>query len=250
MFDLSGKVTFVTGASQGIGEVIAKYLARMGSTVVCGSIPATEKDLERVVAEIRAEGGTADHVLVDVSSGESVKAAVNTVVERRGGLHVLVNNAGITKDRLILQLKEEEWDAVLGINLKGAFLCTQAAARPMMKQRWGRIINIASVVGQMGNAGQANYVSSKAGLIGLTKTTARELASRNVTANAVAPGYIATAMTDGLPDEVKAEFNRQIPLGRMGQPADIAAAVAFLASEEAGYVTGCTIPVNGGMLMP
>ncbi len=250
MFDLSGKVTFVTGASQGIGEVIAKYLARMGSTVVCGSIPATEKDLERVVAEIRAEGGTADHVLVDVSSGESVKAAVNTVVERHGGLHVLVNNAGITKDRLILQLKEEEWDAVLGINLKGAFLCTQAAARPMMKQRWGRIINIASVVGQMGNAGQANYVSSKAGLIGLTKTTARELASRNVTANAVAPGYIATAMTDGLPDEVKAEFNRQIPLGRMGQPADIAAAVAFLASEEAGYVTGCTIPVNGGMLMP
>ena len=250
MFDLSGKVTFVTGASQGIGEVIAKYLARMGSTVVCGSIPATEKDLERVVAEIRAEGGTADHVLLDVSSGESVKAAVNTVVERHGGLHVLVNNAGITKDRLILQLKEEEWDAVLGINLKGAFLCTQAAARPMMKQRWGRIINIASVVGQMGNAGQANYVSSKAGLIGLTKTTARELASRNVTANAVAPGYIATAMTDGLPDEVKAEFNRQIPLGRMGQPADIAAAVAFLASEEAGYVTGCTIPVNGGMLMP
>ncbi len=250
MFDLSGKVTFVTGASQGIGEVIAKYLARMGSTVVCGSIPATEKDLERVVAEIRAEGGTADHVLVDVSSGESVKAAVNAVVERHGALHVLVNNAGITKDRLILQLKEEEWDAVLGINLKGAFLCTQAAARPMMKQRWGRIINIASVVGQMGNAGQANYVSSKAGLIGLTKTTARELASRNVTANAVAPGYIATAMTDGLPDEVKAEFNRQIPLGRMGQPADIAAAVAFLASEEAGYVTGCTIPVNGGMLMP
>ena len=250
MFDLSGKVTFVTGASQGIGEVIAKYLARMGSTVVCGSIPVTEGDLQRVVAEIKAEGGQADYVLLDVSNGESVKAAVSTVVERHGALHVLVNNAGITKDKLIIQLKEEEWDAVLGINLKGAFLCTQAAARPMMKQRWGRIINIASVVGQMGNAGQANYVSSKAGLIGLTKTTARELASRNVTANAVAPGYIATAMTDGLPDEVKAEFNRQIPLGRMGQPADIAAAVAFLASEEAGYVTGCTIPVNGGMLMP
>ncbi len=250
MFDLSGKVTFVTGASQGIGEVIAKYLARMGSTVVCGSIPVTEGDLQRVVAEIQAAGGKADHVLLDVSNGESVKAAVNTVVERHGALHILVNNAGITKDKLIIQLKEEEWDAVLGINLKGAFLCTQAAARPMMKQRWGRIINIASVVGQMGNAGQANYVSSKAGLIGLTKTTARELAGRNVTANAVAPGYIATAMTENLPDEVKAEFNRQIPLGRMGQPADIAAAVAFLASEEASYITGCTIPVNGGMLMP
>jgi 3-oxoacyl-[acyl-carrier protein] reductase len=250
MFDLSGKVTFVTGASQGIGEVIAKYLARMGSTVVCGSIPVTEGDLQRVVAEIKAEGGQADYVLLDVANGESVKAAVSTVVERHGALHILVNNAGITKDKLIIQLKEEEWDAVLGINLKGAFLCTQAAARPMMKQRWGRIINIASVVGQMGNAGQANYVSSKAGLIGLTKTTARELAGRNVTANAVAPGYIATAMTENLPDEVKAEFNRQIPLGRMGQPADIAAAVAFLASEEASYITGCTIPVNGGMLMP
>ena len=250
MFDLTGKVTFVTGASQGIGEVIAKYLARMGSLVVCGSIPVTEGDLQRVVAEIKAEGGQADYVLLDVSSGESVKTAVNTVVERHGALHILVNNAGITKDKLIIQLKEEAWDAVLGINLKGAFLCTQAAARPMMKQRWGRIVNIASVVGQMGNAGQANYVSSKAGLIGLTKTTARELAGRNVTANAVAPGYIATAMTENLPDEVKAEFNRQIPLGRMGQPADIAAAVAFLASEEASYITGCTIPVNGGMLMP
>lgn len=250
MFDLSGKITFVTGASQGIGEVIAKVLARLGSTVVCGSIPVTEGDLQRVVAEIKAEGGQADYVLVDVSSGESVKAAINTIVERHGTLHILVNNAGITKDKLLIQLKEEEWDAVININLKGAFLVTQAAARPMMKQRWGRIINIASVVGQMGNSGQANYVSSKAGLIGLTKTTAREFAGRNITANAVAPGYIATAMTDKLPEEVKAEFTRQIPLGRMGQPADIAAAVAFLASEEACYITGITIPINGGMLMP
>jgi 3-oxoacyl-[acyl-carrier protein] reductase len=250
MFDLTGKITFVTGASQGIGESIAKYLARMGATVVCGSIPVTEGDLQRVVADIQAAGGQADYVLLDVSNGDSVRAAVNTVVERHGALHVLVNNAGITKDKLLIQLKEEEWDAVININLKGAFLVTQAAARPMMKQRWGRIINIASVVGQMGNAGQANYVSSKAGLIGLTKTTARELASRNVTANAVAPGYIATAMTEKLPDEVKAEFTRQIPLGRMGTPDDIAAAVAFLASEEAAYISGCTIPVNGGMLMP
>jgi len=171
-------------------------------------------------------------------------------VERHGALHILVNNAGITKDKLLIQMKEEEWDAVLNINLKGAFLATQAAARPMMKQRWGRIINIASVVGQMGNAGQANYVAAKAGLIGLTKTTGRELASRNITCNAVAPGYIATAMTDKLSDEVKESFNKQIPLGRMGLPTDIAAAVTFLASEEAGYITGCTIPVNGGMLMP
>ncbi|MBI4912387.1 MAG: 3-oxoacyl-[acyl-carrier-protein] reductase [Acidobacteria bacterium] len=250
MFDLSGKVTLVTGASQGIGEVIATCLAQMGAQVVCASIPATEGDLQRVLAAIGEAGGKADYVLADVSNGDSVRAMVTTVVERHGALHVLVNNAGITKDRLLIQLKEEEWDAVLNINLKGAFLCTQAAARPMMKQRWGRIINIASVVGQMGNAGQANYVSSKAGLIGLTKTTARELAGRNITANAVAPGYIATPMTENLPEEVKAEFNRQIPLGRMGTPADIAAAVAFLASEEASYITGCTIPVNGGMLMP
>lgn len=250
MFKLDGKIALVTGASQGIGEVIAKELARQGATVVCGSLAFTEADLQRVVAEIKASGGKADYVLLNMAEGDTVREAVNTVVERHGGLHILVNNAGITKDKLLIQMKEEEWDAVLNINLKGAFLATQAVAKPMMKQRWGRIINIASVVGQMGNAGQANYVSAKAGLIGLTKTTGRELASRNITCNAVAPGYIATAMTDKLSDEVKENFNKQIPLGRMGTPADIAAAVCFLATEEAGYITGCTIPVNGGMLMP
>lgn len=250
MFRLDGKVALVTGASQGIGEVIAKELASQGATVVCGSLAFTEPDLQRVVAEIQAAGGKADYVLLNMAESDTVREAVNTTVERHGALHILVNNAGITKDKLLIQMKEEEWDAVLNINLKGAFLATQAAARPMMKQRWGRIINIASVVGQMGNAGQANYVAAKAGLIGLTKTTGRELASRNITCNAVAPGYIATAMTDKLSDEVKESFNKQIPLGRMGLPADIAAAVTFLASEEAGYITGCTIPVNGGMLMP
>ncbi len=250
MFNLTGKIALVTGASQGIGEVIAKELASQGATVVCGSLAFTEEDLKRVVAEIQATGGKADYVLLNMGEGATVREAVNTVVERHGGLHILVNNAGITKDKLLIQMKEEEWDAVLNINLKGAFLATQAVAKPMMKQRWGRIINIASVVGQMGNAGQANYVSAKAGLIGLTKTTGRELASRNITCNAVAPGYIATAMTDKLSDEVKENFNKQIPLGRMGTPADIASAVCFLASEEAGYITGCTIPVNGGMLMP
>ena len=203
-----------------------------------------------MVAGIRADGGQADYVLLDMRDGESMRAAVNTVLERHGALHILVNNAGITKDKLMIQMKEEEFELVLDINLKGAWLATQAAARPMMKQRWGRVINIASVVGQMGNAGQSNYVASKAGLIGLTKTVAREFASRNVTCNAVAPGYIATAMTEVLSDEVKAEFNKQIPLGRMGTPIDVANAVLFLASEEAGYMTGQVLSVNGGMLMP
>ncbi len=250
MFKLDGKVALVTGASQGIGEVIAKELARQGAKVVCASLAMTEEDLKRVVSEIEATGGQADYVLLNMAEGETVRAAVSEVVARHGALHILVNNAGITKDKLLIQMKEEEWDAVLNINLKGAFLATQAVAKPMMKQRWGRIINIASVVGQMGNAGQANYVSAKAGLIGLTKTTGRELASRNITCNAVAPGYIATPMTEKLPDDVKASFNKQIPLGRMGTALDIAAAVCFLATEEASYITGCTIPVNGGMLMP
>lgn len=250
MFRLEGKVALVTGSSQGIGEIIARQLASQGATVVCASLPQTEADLQRVVADIQAQGGKADYVTLDMSNGESIRAALTTAAERHGALHILVNNAGITKDKLMIQMKEEEFDLVLDINLKGAWLATQAAARTMMKQRWGRIINIASVVGQMGNAGQSNYVASKAGLIGLTKTVARELASRNVTCNAVAPGYIATAMTDRLSDEVKAGFTSQIPLGRMGTPADVAHAVCFLATEEAGYMTGQVLSVNGGMLMP
>jgi 3-oxoacyl-[acyl-carrier protein] reductase len=249
MFSLEGKIALITGASQGIGEVIARQLAALGAFAVCASLPSTEDDLRQVVAGIEAEGGKAEHVLLDMRDGASIRAAVNGVVERHGALHILVNNAGVTKDRLMIQMKEEEFDLVLDINLKGAWLATQAAARPMMKQRWGRVINIASVVGQMGNAGQSNYAASKAGLIGLTKTVAREFGGRSVTCNAVAPGYIMTPMTQGLSDEVKAEFNRQIPLGRMGTAQDVANAVAFLATEEAGYITGQVLAVNGGMLM-
>jgi len=249
MFELNGKIALVTGASQGIGETIAHRLASLGATVVCGSLPSTEGDLQNVVAAIKENGGSADYVLKDMLDAESVRAAVATTVERYGALHILINNAGVTKDRLLIQMKEDEYDLVLDINLKGAWLASQAAARPMMKQRWGRIVNITSVVGQIGNVGQSNYATSKAGMIGLTKTVARELAARNVTCNAVAPGYIATKMTETLSDEVKEGFTKQIPLQRMGTPDDIANTVAFLCSEEAGYITGATIPVNGGMLM-
>ena len=248
MFRLDGKVALVTGASQGIGEAIAKTLAKQGALVVCAA--RTEAKLNLVAEAIRAEGGKADVMVMDLSDTGSVKAAVATTVERHGAIHILVNNAGITRDKLLIQMKEEDWDAVLDTNLKGAYTAIQAATKPMMKQRWGRIVSIASVVGQMGNAGQANYVAAKAGLIGLTKSVARELASRHVTANAVTPGYIETEMTAGLSADVKAEFTKQIPLGRMGSPADIAAAVVFLCSDEAAYVTGQVISVNGGMLMP
>ncbi len=248
MFDLIGKVALVTGASQGIGEAIAKGLAKQGALVVCAA--RTEAKLQSVVAAIQADGGKADHVVMDLASSDSVRAAVAAVVERHGAIHILVNNAGITRDKLLIQMKEEDFSVVIDTNLKGAWTAIQASTKPMMKQRWGRIINIASVVGQMGNAGQSNYVAAKAGLIGLTKSVARELASRNVTANAIAPGYIETEMTSGLSDEVKAEFNKTIPLGRMGTPGDIAAAVVFLASDEAAYVTGQVLSVNGGMLMP
>ena len=247
MFRLDGKVALVTGASQGIGEAIAKQLAAQGATVVCAA--RTLRKLQEVADAIAAEGGKADVLEVDLSDGASVRAAVATTLERHGAIHILVNNAGITRDKLLIQMKEEDWDAVIDTNLKGAWTAIQAVTKPMMKQRWGRIINIASVVGQMGNPGQANYVAAKAGLIGLTKSVARELASRNVTANAVTPGYIETAMTADLPENVKAEFTKQIPLGRMGTAADIASAVVFLASDEAGYVTGQVLSVNGGLLM-
>jgi len=247
MFRLDGKVALVTGASQGIGEAIAKQLAAQGATVVCAARSLDK--LQAVAGAITAAGGKADVVVADLADSASVKAAVATTLERHGAIHILVNNAGITRDKLLIQMKEEDWDAVIDTNLKGAWTAIQAVTKPMMKQRWGRIISIASVVGQMGNAGQANYVAAKAGLIGLTKSVARELASRNVTANAVTPGYIETAMTAGLPDDVKAEFTKQIPLGRMGTADDIAASVAFLASDEAGYITGQVLSVNGGMLM-
>jgi 3-oxoacyl-[acyl-carrier protein] reductase len=247
MFRLDGKVALVTGASQGIGEAIAKQLAAQGATVVCAA--RTLNKLQEVADAITSAGGKADVVAADLADTASVKAAISTTVERHGAIHILVNNAGITRDKLLIQMKEDDWDAVIDTNLKGAWTAIQAATKPMMKQRWGRIINIASVVGQMGNPGQANYVAAKAGLIGLTKSVARELASRNVTANAVTPGYIETAMTAGLPEEVKAEFTKQIPLGRMGTVGDIASAVVFLASDEASYITGQVLSVNGGMLM-
>jgi 3-oxoacyl-[acyl-carrier protein] reductase len=247
MFRLDGKVALVTGASQGIGEAIAKQLAAQGATVVCAA--RTLRKLQEVADAITTAGGKADVVVADLSDGASVRAAVATTVERHGAIHILVNNAGITRDKLLIQMKEDDWDAVIDTNLKGAWTAIQAATKPMMKQRYGRIINIASVVGQMGNPGQANYVAAKAGLIGLTKSVARELASRNVTANAVTPGYIETAMTAGLSEEVKAEFTKQIPLGRLGTASDIASAVVFLASKEASYVTGQVLSVNGGMLM-
>ena len=247
MFSLNGKVALVTGASQGIGEAIAKQLAAQGATVVCAA--RTLRKLQEVADAITGKGGKADVVVADLSDTVSIRAAVATTIERHGALHILVNNAGITRDKLLIQMKEEDWDAVIDTNLKGAWTAIQAATKPMMKQRWGRIINIASVVGQTGNPGQANYVAAKAGLIGLTKSVARELASRNVTANAVTPGYIETAMTAGLSEEVKSEFTKQIPLGRLGTAADIASAVVFLASDEAGYITGQVLSVNGGMLM-
>ena len=247
MFRLDGKIALVTGASQGIGEAIAKRLAAQGATVVCAA--RTLSKLQAVADAITAAGGKADVIAADLADGASVKAAVATTIERHGALHILVNNAGITRDKLLIQMKEEDWDAVIDTNLKGAWTAIQAATKPMMKQRWGRIINIASVVGQMGNPGQANYVAAKAGLIGLTKSVARELASRNVTANAVTPGYIETSMTAGLPEDVKAEFTKQIPLGRMGTGEDIAASVAFLASDEASYITGQVLSVNGGLYM-
>ncbi|HEX7552359.1 MAG TPA: 3-oxoacyl-[acyl-carrier-protein] reductase, partial [Geothrix sp.] len=244
MFRLDGKVALVTGASQGIGEAIAKQLAAQGATVVCAA--RTLRKLQDVADAIQVAGGKADVIEVDLADGASVKAAVAATVERHGALHILVNNAGITRDKLLIQMKEEDWDAVIDTNLKGAWTAIQACTKPMMKQRFGRIINIASVVGQMGNPGQSNYVAAKAGLIGLTKSVARELASRNVTANAVTPGYIETPMTAGLAEDVKAEFTKQIPLGRMGTAGDIASSVVFLASDEASYITGQVLSVNGG----
>ena len=241
------RVAFVTGASRGIGRSIALTLCRAGFDIV-GASPEIENN-ETVAEEIRACSGEAMTLNLDVTSQESVKAGFAKVLADKTRIDVLVNNAGITRDGLAVRMKPADWELVLKINLQGAFICTQQVLPSMMRNRWGRIINIASVVGQAGAAGQANYAASKAGLIGLTKALAQEMASRNITVNAVAPGYIATDMTKVLPDEVKQRILASVPLGRMGTPEDIAAAVKFLASEDASYITGHVLAVNGGMYM-
>ncbi|AKM18492.1 3-oxoacyl-[acyl-carrier-protein] reductase [Geobacillus sp. FSL K6-0789] len=246
---LEGKIALVTGASRGIGRAVALELARQGANVVV-NYAGSEAKANEVVEMIRSLGREAIAVQADVARAEEVERLVKTALDQFGRLDILVNNAGITRDNLLMRMKEEEWDAVINTNLKGVFLCTKAVTRPMMKQRGGRIINIASVVGVIGNPGQANYVAAKAGVIGLTKTAARELASRNITVNAVAPGFITTDMTEALSEELKGEMLKQIPLARFGEPDDVARVVAFLASDAAGYMTGQTLHVDGGMVMP
>jgi len=240
------KVALVTGAARGIGRAIALALAQ-DYAVVVGDLDA--EGLTQLVAEIEQQNGKAAAVKANVTVAEDIEALVQTAVERFGRLDVLVNNAGITRDSLLLRMDDSAWDAVIDINLKGAFRCTRAAAKVMTKQRYGRIINIASIVGQMGNAGQANYCASKGGIIAMTKSNARELAKRNVTVNAVAPGFIETDMTAALPEKVRQDLTRQIPMERLGAAEDIAAAVVFLASDAAAYITGQVLGVNGGMYM-
>src|ERR1700730_2292578 len=244
---LSGRVAFVTGASQAIGRACPLKLATEGATV---AVAARNQDkLTELVNEITASGGKAAAFALDVTDEEQVKSAVKSAIAQFGKIDILVNNAGITRDQLVMRMKRADWDSVLQTNLTSAYLCTQQVTSSMLKQRWGRIINITSVFGQMGQAGQANYSASKAGLIGLTMAIARELGSRNITCNAVAPGFIETAMTEALGEDFKQNAVKMIPLGRVGSPDDVASAVAFLASDEASYITGHVLNVNGGMLM-
>ena len=244
---LSGRVAFVTGASQGIGRTCAARLAKAGATVVAAA--RNLEKLNELVSEITTAGGKAAAFALDVANEDQVKESIKAAIAQFGKIDILVNNAGITRDQLVMRMKRADWDAVIQTNLTSAYLCIQQVIPSMLKQRWGRIINITSVFGQMGQAGQANYAASKAGLIGLTMAIAREVGSRNITCNAVAPGFIETAMTAVLSDEFKQNAVKQIPLGRVGTADDVASAVAFLASEEASYVTGHVLSVNGGMLM-
>jgi 3-oxoacyl-[acyl-carrier protein] reductase len=245
--NISGRVALVTGASQGIGRSCALKLASTGATVALAA--RNQEKLNELVREISGAGGKAATFTVDVSDEAQIKSACKAVITQFGKIDILVNNAGITRDQLVMRMKRSDWDAVLSTNLTSAYLCIQQVIGSMLKQRWGRIINIASVFGQMGQAGQANYAASKAGLIGLTMAIAREVGSRTITCNAVAPGLIETAMTAGLGDEFKQNAVKQIPLGRVGSPEDVAHAVAYLASEEASYITGHVLNVNGGLLM-
>jgi 3-oxoacyl-[acyl-carrier protein] reductase len=244
---LSGHVAFVTGASQGIGRACALRLAKEGAVVALAA--RNQEKLNEVVSQISAAGGQAAAFALDVVDEEQLKSKTKAAINQFGKVDILVNNAGITRDQLVMRLKRADWDAVLETNLTSAYLSIQQVISSMLKQRWGRIINITSVFGQMGQAGQANYAASKAGLIGLTMAIAREVGSRNITCNAVAPGFIETAMTDALGDEFKQTAVQQIPLGRVGSTDDVAAAVAFLASDDASYITGHVLSVNGGMLM-
>ena len=248
MSRFEGKSAIVTGASRGIGREIALGLGKEGVNVAVNYSGSKEK-AEEVVAEIIQSGGKAFAVQADVSDADSVKKMVDQTIETFGTVDMLVNNAGITKDNLLMRMKEDEWDDVIRINLKGVFLCTKAVTRQMMRQRAGKIVNMASIVGVAGNPGQANYVAAKAGVIGLTKTTAKELATRHINVNAVAPGFIATDMTDVLNEDVKAQMLATIPLGKLGSPEQVAKAVLFLLSEDADYITGQTIHVDGGMVM-
>lgn len=247
MNNLANKVAIVTGASRGIGKVIAEQIAKAGAKTVC--VSRSLSDVEKVAKGINGQGFTAIAMACDISNGVQYQELVKSAIEKFGSVDILVNNAGVTKDNLIMRMSEDDWDIVIDTNLKGAFNGTKAVTRHMMKQRSGRIINISSVVGLIGNAGQANYAASKAGLIGLTKATAKELASRGITANCIAPGYIETDMTNRLPEKMKNALIEQIPLGRIGQATDVAATVCFLASDEAGYITGQTFTVDGGMVM-
>jgi 3-oxoacyl-[acyl-carrier protein] reductase len=247
MFSLKDKVALVTGASQGIGWDIAQALVVAGAKVAVAA--RTEEKLALLVGEIETAGGEALAVKMDVADAEQVKTGFKQVLEKFGRLDILVNNAAITRDGLAVRMKPDDWDAVMRTNLTGAHLCIQQALGAMMRARAGRIINVSSVVAQMGNAGQANYVAAKAGLIGLTKAIAMEIASRNITVNAVAPGFIETPMTDVLSDKVKEELKARIPLGRLGVPRDVAASIVFLASDEAAYITGHVLDVNGGMYL-
>lgn len=248
MGKLDGKVALVTGASRGIGAEIAKQLAKEGARVAV-NYSGSQSKAEEVVNEIVAAGGQAFAIQASVSDAENVTDMVKQTIDQFGSVDILVNNAGITRDNLLMRMKESEWDDVINTNLKGVFLCTKAVTRQMMKQRAGKIINIASIVGVSGNAGQANYVAAKAGVIGLTKTTAKELASRHINVNAIAPGFITTEMTDELSEDVKNQMLTQIPLSKLGNPQDVAKAVVFLASDDASYITGQTLHVDGGMVM-
>ncbi len=245
--DLSGRVALVTGASQGIGRSCALRLAKDGAAL---AVAARSQDkLNDLVKEINAAGGKSSAFAMDVVDEGQIKLAIKAALAEFGKIDILVNNAGINRDQLVMRMKRSDWDSVLNTNLTSAYLCIQQVIGSMLKQRWGRIINVTSIFGQMGQAGQANYAASKAGLIGLTMAIAREVGSRNITCNAVAPGFIETAMTAGLADDLKKEALKIIPLGRIGTPEDVAAAVAFLASEESSYITGHVLNVNGGMLM-